>query len=131
MTIDKYTNLFNHHTECLKQAFVDLNLAMAEDEALTDFMQGRVLYRYEHALEYAFKSMQSFIAIQDEFELDYEKIISKAKYYHLIENEDIWHQMLADSNLQDHCCKKIDDKRIQSAINGEYSRQIKLLIERL
>lgn len=106
-------------------------MAISQDDSLTHFVQASVFHRYEYALEFAFKTMQSYLAIQDDFETDFNVIVFKAMKNGLIEDEEIWKRMLEDSSLNGENYTQADYTRIHSAILNEYFPQIKVLVERL
>lgn len=127
----KYTNLFNQQFECLKSAFVELNLAIDQTDSLTHLVQARVFHLYDYALEFSIRIMQSYLAIQDDFEPDARCIVSKAAQVDLIDNVDLWYQMLDDSSSNKDIFEREDYVRVHTAIVNDYTPQIKRLIARL
>lgn len=125
----KYTNQFNQQFECLKSAFVELNMAIDQDDSLTHFVEARIFHLYDYALEFSIKIMQSYLAIQGDFEAEARLIVSKATRVDLIENAEIWYKMLDDSSSNKDIFDSEDYARVRFLIINEYAPQIKALIE--
>ncbi len=121
-----------------KQKLKDFNNALNRLEEslnkknISKLEQDGIIQRFEFSFELAWKTLKSYLEQQGFSDLNSPKnIIRKAFQVKLIENGDLWFQMLDDRNSLSHMYDQKMSDNIFSNIAKDYIHALKNLITKL
>jgi nucleotidyltransferase substrate binding protein (TIGR01987 family) len=123
----RWIQRFNH----FKQAFSQLEKAvmLADQRSLTELEEQGLIQAFEFTHELAWNTIKDYLQEQGAVTLYGSKDSTREAYkYHLVENGEIWMEMIESRNLSAHTYNRDLAKRIVQAIRDQYYDEFKQLI---
>lgn len=115
----------------LGKASQRLKEALAKD-SFEDLEKDGVIQRFEFTFELAWKTLKNYLEDQGVIEVSFPKnVLRKAFQDNLIEDGDLWLQMLEDRNLLSHVYEQTVSDRVFDRIKNAYAGSIQTLIKTL
>ncbi len=116
-----------------KQRFSNYRLALAnltegiEISKPSDLEKSGIIQIFEYTFELAWKTMKDYLK-EMEVEVNYPREVIKTAFsYELIEDGDIWIDMLEKRNLMSHTYNKKNAELAYTLIKNEYFEKLKTL----
>jgi nucleotidyltransferase substrate binding protein (TIGR01987 family) len=116
-----------------KQRFSNYRLALAnltkgiEISKPSDLEKSGIIQIFEYTFELAWKTMKDYLK-EMEVEVNYPREVIKTAFsYELIEDGDIWIDMLEKRNLMSHTYDKKNTELAYTLIKNEYFEKLKTL----
>lgn len=116
------------------QAFEQMKSAveLAEQRDLSDLEEQGLIQAFEYTHELAWNTLKDFLEHQGLRRLYGSKDSSREAFKkNLIENGDVWMDMINSRNLSSHTYNKDIARKIASAIRSDYCREFETLIRTL
>jgi len=126
----RWIQRFNH----FKQAFSQLEKAvvLADQRPLTELEEQGMIQAFEFTHELAWNTLKDYLQNQGAATLYGSKDSTREAYkYNLIENGEIWMEMIESRNLSSNTYNRDLAKRIVQAIRDHYYDEFKQLIKTL
>jgi len=123
----RWIQRFNH----FKQAFSQLEKAvmLADQRSLTELEEQGLIQAFEFTHELAWNTIKDYLQEQGAVTLYGSKDSAREAYkYNLVENGEIWMEMIESRNLSSHTYNRDLAKRIVQAIRDQYYDEFKQLI---
>lgn len=115
--------------ENLSRAYNNFKSAVDMFESLSMLEKEGLIRRFQYTLELSWKTIKDYLESQEVIASFPKEVIKAAFHYEIIEDGEVWMEMLQSRNLMAHT---YDEKRFNIAINkikDEYFVAIKQLIE--
>lgn len=100
--------------ENFNKAYTQLNSAISDFDMLSILEKEGLIQRFEYTFELAWKTLKDYLEAQDVDAKFPREVIKAAFHYELIEDGEVWMDMLEKRNLLAHT---YDEKRFNLAIN--------------
>jgi len=115
------------------QAFIQLTKFVARDiDSLNELEQQGLIQSFEYNYELAWKTQKDFLASRGVSELFGPRDVVRAAFnLGLIENGEVWLEMISDRNLTTHTYNKATTHKIIGHIVENYYTEFSLLIAKL
>jgi nucleotidyltransferase substrate binding protein (TIGR01987 family) len=111
-----------------KKAFNQLKAAINRIDELDNLAKEGLVQRFEYTYELAWKTIKDFIESKGEPEKYQKDILKKAFQLEIIDNGEIWLEMLTKRNLMAHTYNETTFEEIVKDINEKYFVEIQKLI---
>lgn len=116
----RYTNL--------NKAFSQLKAAITKYDDLDDLAREGMVQRFEYTYELAWKTIKDFIEYKGEPESYQRDVIKKAFQLNIIDNGEIWLDMLSKRNLMAHTYNEVTFNEVCNDIRLRFFPQLELLM---
>jgi len=117
--------------ENFEKAFHKFSEAIAEFESLDDLSKEGLVQRFEYTFELAWKTTKDYLE-HKEVEAKYPRdTIKQAFKYELIDNGEIWMEMLTQRNLLTHTYDEDNFNKALNQIRNSYFPEVKKLYNTL
>lgn len=100
--------------ENFKKAYINLDSAVSQFDSLSILEKEGLIQRFEYTFELAWKTLKDYLESQDVEVRFPREVIKESFKYNLIDNGDIWMDMLEKRNLMAHT---YDEHRFNLAVN--------------
>ncbi len=107
-----------------KKAYNQFNSAIIDFEILSDLEKEGLIQRFEYTFELAWKTMKDYLASQEVAVNFPREVIKAAFHYGLIEDGDVWMDMLDKRNLLAHAYDEERFKLAVAKIKNNYHKAI-------
>ena len=111
-----------------EKAFKQLEEAVLRIDELDDLSKEGLIQRFEYTFELAWKTIKDFIESKGEDEKYTRDVIKKAFQLEIVENGEIWFEMLEKRNLMEHTYDKSILSEVVSSIHLRYFPELAKLI---
>lgn len=111
-----------------KKAFLQLKTAIDKIDSLDDLAKEGMVQRFEYTYELAWKTQKDFIESKGEPEKYQKDVLKKAFQLDIINNGEIWLEMLSKRNLMAHTYNETIFKEVVRDIVTMYYPEIEKLI---
>lgn len=112
----------------LEQVFNLLDEALKKDE-LSVLEKAGVIQFFEFTFELSSKTLKDFL-IEEKVEVNFPREVIKESFaYNLIQNGDVWMDMLEKRNLLSHTYNQTNSDLAFELISNSYHKEIKVLVE--
>lgn len=112
-----------------ESAYNQLKSATERIEELDDLSKEGLVQRFEYTFELAWKTIKDFLESKGEPETYQRDIIKKAFQLEIINNGELWLEMLEKRNLMAHTYNQATFEAVVNLIHKEYFPEISKLIE--
>ncbi len=113
------------------KAYSQLSAAIERIENLDDLAKEGLIQRFEYTFELAWKTLKDYMesqGIQAQFPRE---VIKEAFHYELIDNGELWMEMLMQRNLLAHTYNEVNFRRSIDKIKNHYFQAVTKLVELL
>jgi len=100
--------------ENFKKAYTNLDAAVSQFDSLSILEKEGLIQRFEYTFELAWETLKDYLESQDVEVRFPREVIKEAFKYSLIDNGDVWMDMLEKRNLMSHT---YDENRFNLAVN--------------
>jgi len=111
-----------------KKAFIQLKSAIDKFDKLDDLAKEGMVQRFEYTYELAWKTIKDFIESKGEAEKYQKDVLKKAFQLDIIDNGEIWLEMLSKRNLMAHTYNETTFKEVVTGIVKKYYPEIEQLV---
>ncbi len=111
-----------------KKAFLQLKSAINRVDELDDLAKEGMVQRFEYTYELAWKTIKDFIESKGEAEKYQKDVLKKAFQLDIIDNVEIWLEMLSKRNLMAHTYNESTFKEVVTDIITKFYPEIEKLI---
>jgi len=111
-----------------KKAFIKLKAAIDKFDELDDLAKEGMVQRFEYTYELAWKTQKDFIESKGEPEKYQKDVLKKAFQLEIIDNGEIWLDMLSKRNLMAHTYNETTFKEVVTDIITKYYPEIEKLV---
>jgi len=111
-----------------KKAFLRLKSAINRVDELDDLAKEGMVQRFEYTYELAWKTIKDFIESKGEAEKYQKDVLKKAFQLDIIDNGEIWLEMLSKRNLMAHTYNETTFKEVVTDIITKFYPEIEKLI---
>ncbi len=111
-----------------KKAFLQLKSAINRVDELDDLAKEGMVQRFEYTYELAWKTIKDFIESKGEAEKYQKDVLKKAFQLDIIDNGEIWLEMLSKRNLMAHTYNETTFKEVVTDIITKFYPEIEKLI---
>ncbi len=110
-----------------KKAFLQLKSAVDKIDDLDDLAKEGMVQRFEYTYELAWKTLKDFIESKGEQEKYQKDVLKKAFQLEIIDNGELWLEMLSKRNLMAHTYNEATFKEVVTDILSKYYPEIEKL----
>ncbi len=111
----------------LEKAFLQLKSAIDQFEKLNDLSKEGLIQRFEYTYELSWKTLKDYLESKGEQEKFQRDILRKAFNLEIIDNGELWLEMLEKRNLMSHTYDKATFKTVVNDIYTKYYFEIEKL----
>lgn len=111
-----------------KKAFLQLKSAIDRFDELDDLAKEGMVQRFEYTYELAWKTQKDFIESKGEAEKYQKDVLKKAFQLDIINNGEVWLEMLSKRNLMAHTYNETTFKEVVTDIVTKYYPEIEKLV---
>ena len=111
-----------------KKAFIQLKSAINKFDKLDDLAKEGMVQRFEYTYELAWKTIKDFIESKGEAEKYQKDVLKKAFQLDIIDDGEIWLEMLSKRNLMAHTYNETIFKEVVTDIVKKFYPEIEKLI---
>jgi nucleotidyltransferase substrate binding protein (TIGR01987 family) len=117
--------------ENFEKAFNQLSIAVQQIAKLSDLEKEGLIQRFEYTFELAWKTMKDYLESQNVVANYPREVIKESFYYGLLENGDVWMEMLEKRNLLAHTYNEIFFNTAIEIIVNEYFPLVQTLYTKI
>lgn len=111
--------------ENLKKAFLQLTKAVEKLESLSDLEKEGLVKRFEYTFELSWKTLKDYLESQ-EVDAKFPRAVIKQAFHHeIIDDGDIWMEMLENRNLMAHTYNEEIFNQVVKNIASMYFKAVK------
>lgn len=119
---------FQQRFSNFEKTYLQLQSAMNRFDTLNTLEKEGLVQRFEYTFELAWKTMKDYIESKGEMERSPRDVIKKSFQLEIIENGEIWLDMLANRNLMAHTYNEDTFIQIVKLIKENYFLEIEKLV---
>ncbi len=122
---------FQQRFQNFERAFLQLQKAVSRAEELDDLSKEGLIQRFEYSFELSWKTLKDYLEYEGEIVVSPRQTIKMAFKYNLLDNGELWLQMLEKRNVMAHTYNEEYFKNIFESIVNQYFEQIRQLYNQL
>ncbi len=122
---------FCQRMQNFKKAFLQLKKAVECASSLDDLSKEGLVQRFEYTFELAWKSLKDYLEYKGEIALSPREVIKLAFKNELLDDGQMWIEMLDKRNLMAHTYNEEYFKEVFESIVFQYFAQIQILYTKL
>ena len=119
---------FQQRFSNFEKTYLQLQSAMNRFDTLNTLEKEGLVQRFEYTFELAWKTMKDYIESKGEMERSPRDVLKKSFQLEIIENGEIWLDMLANRNLMAHTYNEDTFIQIVKLIKENYFLEIEKLV---
>ncbi len=117
--------------ENFSRAYQQLASVIDRTSSLSDLEKEGMIQRFEYTFKLAWKTLKDYLASQAVEASFPREVIKQSFYYELIDNGEVWMDMLTKRNIMAHTYSKENFRQAVDLIVNQYFMEIKKLHELL
>ena len=112
-----------------EKAFLQLKSAVVSLNSLSDLEKEGLVQRFEYTFELAWKTLKDYLESQDVEAKFPREVIKKGFQYEIVENGEVWMEMLEKRNLMAHTYDEQVFNEAVSQISNTYFAEVERIFE--